>query len=301
MTVSEAFEKFIYDKRLAGLKDTSIKDYDFQLRQFFQFVGSSVDISDLSKSLVESYILSVNRSKLSKGTKHSYIRSLRIFLLYLSEEFGYDLMNPSKIVVPKMPKKSLKIYTDEEVIQIFGAIRNNIQWIQARDKAIVALMLDSGIRQMEVAGLRWSDIQMNANRMTVHGKGDKERYVPLGNTSRYLLEQYDKLCVYKKTDTVFRAVDGMNLSNNAIKLMISRINRQLPFEMSSHKLRHNFATNYCIEQMEKYGHIDSLSLKVLMGHESLQTTEKYIHFAYSLLATKYCDSRLDKLTDRLSL
>lgn len=299
MKVSEAFEKFIYQKRLAGLKETSISDYRFQLERFFKFVGSCADVSAISQNTVERYIISVNHSSLSKGTKHSYIRVLRIFLSFLARECECDSVQPAKIVIPKMPKKTVKIYSNDEILMIFRAIRNSIPWLEVRDKAIVALMLDSGLRQMEVSGLMWHDIQFREMTMVVHGKGDKERYVPLGNTSVYLLNEYASLCPFEKNEYVFRALDGSVITNNALKLMIGRIHKHLPFELSSHKLRHNFATNYCINQYEKRGQIDSLSLQAIMGHESLQTTDKYIHTAMSLMAARYCDSRLDTLELRL--
>lgn len=294
MTVNEAYNKFIYEKRIAGLSDKSIKAYYYQLIGFVRYVGMETDINSLSRKDIDEYLIDLYDSDVSKGTRSSYVRSVRIFLCWVAEKecLSFD---PYKIIVPRSPKKHLRIYSDDEVSQIFGAIKNSIPWIEIRDKLIVALMYDSGLRQMEVCGLRWKDIQESMGTMIVYGKGDKERYVPIGDTSIKLMEMYKELCPYKNRSLVLCALDGTPLCPNAIKLMIQKLKKHLPFELSSHKLRHNFATNYCLDQYEQYGHVDSLSLKIVMGHSTLQTTEKYIHFATGLMAAKSSRSHLDKI------
>ena len=69
----------------------------------------------------------------------------------------------------------------------------------------------------------------------------------------------------------------------------------LKWYLSSHRLRHNFATNYCIDQYETNGSIDIYRLMYLMGHEDVETTRRYLHFAYEILASRGCISHLDML------
>ncbi len=85
------------------------------------------------------------------------------------------------------------------------------------------------------------------------------------------------------------------MTGNAVKLLIHKIANEVPFDLSSHKLRHNFATNYCLDQYDKYGQIDILKLMTLMGHEDTQTTRKYLHFANQVIASKSNISHLDKV------
>lgn len=88
---------------------------------------------------------------------------------------------------------------------------------------------------------------------------------------------------------------GKELTCNAVKHMMFSIQRKLPFEFSSHKLRHNFATNYCIDQYEKTGQIDIYKLMLLMGHEDIETTRVYLHHANQIIASKMNISHLDKV------
>lgn len=297
MTLNELFTQFLYEKKLSGLKDSSINDYIYQLRRFQEYIDFNMPADHLDENMIELYIDELYKSHLKRGTIHSYIRSLRIFLKYASEKTILSI-NPYKIKVPRMPKKQVKVYTDDEIQIIFKSIKSSKIWLKYRNICIIALMLDSGLRQMEVSNLRMEDIQFPENRMIVHGKGDKDRYVPIGDSVKSLLQGYIISCPFidnRKTGPVFYSEEGSQLSKNAIKLMFQRLKKNLPFEISSHKLRHNFATNYCLNLLEKHKTIDPLQLKALMGHESIQTTEKYIHTAMSISAAKNYDSHLDKL------
>lgn len=86
-----------------------------------------------------------------------------------------------------------------------------------------------------------------------------------------------------------------NICCDAVKHLISKVAKQLPFDFSSHKLRHNFATNYCIDQYEKYGRIDIFQLMSIMGHENIATTQKYLHYAMDIIAARADVSHINKL------
>ncbi|MCI8642722.1 MAG: hypothetical protein HFG79_04510 [Lachnospiraceae bacterium] len=81
----------------------------------------------------------------------------------------------------------------------------------------------------------------------------------------------------------------------SIKLMVTKLARLLPFDLSSHKLRQNFATNYCLDQYEKYGHIGIQKLVYLMGHEDARTASRCLHFAYEMIAVKENISHVDSV------
>ena len=78
-----------------------------------------------------------------------------------------------------------------------------------------------------------------------------------------------------------------------MRLFVNRLQHKLPFDLSSHKLRHNFATNYCIDHVRQTGKTDVYDLSILMGHESIETTKKYEHFAHEIIATENNISHLD--------
>lgn len=130
--------------------------------------------------------------------------------------------------------------------------------------------------------------------MVVRGKGDKERTVPLGRLTQHFMKEYVAACPFR-SDTLFVNCQGDSLTGNTVKLMVARLADVLPFELSSHKLRHNFATNYCIDQYEHKSQVDIYRLMYLMGHEDVETTRRYLHFAYEVIASRDSISHLDRL------
>lgn len=294
MTLTEALKEFLLQKRLAGLLTTSLNAYKVMIMIMIHYLGD-IELNTLTYEQVNAYILHLFEGNLSRSTIASYIRNIKIFLRWIDEEYGLSF-NPAKIKIPKSPKKIVHVYTDKEIQQLFSAIKTSIPWMTARNCAIIALMLDSGLRQAEVCTLQKRNIHPEQMTMKVIGKGAKERLVPLGSMANTLLETYLKMCPYK-SDYVFLDKKGLPLSGNAIRLFISKLQKKLPFDLSSHKLRHNFATNFCIDHLEKDGNSCIYDLSILMGHESIDTTKRYEHFAHEIIASQKNISHLDRIFD----
>lgn len=293
MTIQEAFDSFILSRELADLSAKTVTDYRDTLRPFLAFIGPERQLEALRLADVQLYISKLLKRPLSRATRASYIRQLKIFLRWSEEELGLSC-DARKIRVPKAPRREVRIYSPDEVFLIFDSVQAESAWMTARNRAVIALMYDSGLRQAEVCSLLRSRLSFSDNRMIVRGKGDKERTVPMGSRTRQYIQEYISLCPYEG-DRLFLDRYGNPLTCNAVKLMVSRLSDLVPFELSSHKLRHNFATNYCVDHMEQEGRVDIYKLMYIMGHEDIKTTERYLHFAYEILASKGHISHLDKL------
>ncbi len=292
VTLADALHEFLFQKKVAGIGSNSIANYKTTVSFMVNYIGPDLKVSDLSYMQASQYSLYVLERPISRATASSYIRNARIFLRWLYIEYGLSF-DPVRIKVPKSPKKNVHIYSDEEICHIFSMIQTSVPWITSRNLAIVALMLDSGLRQCEVCGLKKSDIDRSRLVMKVTGKGAKDRMVPLGKVSLSLLNRYFSLCPYSSGDLVFYDRRGNHLSGNAVRLFINRLEKQLPYKFSSHRLRHNFATNYCIDHVRQTGSSDVYDLSILMGHESIETTKKYEHFAHEIIAAENSISHLD--------
>ncbi len=294
MTLNSALDEFLFQKRLNGLNPKSIKNYRATLSLFVSGMGAETPLDELSFGRVSQYLLNLLEGSIARATASSYIRNIKIFLRWAYVEYGLPF-DPQKIKVPRSPKKNVHIYSDTEIRYIFSCIETSIPWITARNRAIVALMLDSGLRQCEVCGLMKQNIDWERNVLKVTGKGAKDRMVPLGNIAHILLEQYLSECPFKDSDLVFQDRHGNELSGNAVRLFVYRLEQKLPFAFSSHKLRHNFATNYCIDNIKTKGTTCVYDLSILMGHESIETTKKYEHFAHEMVAAESRISHLDNV------
>lgn len=290
--LSDALLRFLTVKKLAGVTEKTLLCYDSFINAFIRAVGN-VRLSELSQDVYEGYFLSIRSRGLSKATVATYTRHIKVFLLWLQGEFGLSL-KADKIRVPKSPKKNPHIYSDDEIRQIFNAVRKDTTWIGCRNLAVVALMLDSGLRQNETCTLRRKDLNLQSKIMKVFGKGEKERFVPLGALSVRCLEEYFDRCPYSG-DYVFYTKDGSPMTRNTVKLFIHKLACGLPFEFSSHKLRHNFATNFLIDQYYSKGSMDIYALLAIMGHEDVKTTERYLHIANQVVYSKSHISHIDKV------
>ena len=293
MTIENAFDEFLRFKRRQGLSPRSLICYNSFVSRFLDFIGPSVPVSDIKEVQIQDYIDTLFRLNISRSTRATYIRHMKVFLNWIKKYHDIDLFT-SRIIVPKAQKRICRIYDDDDIHLIFSCITAENEWITARNCAMVALMLDSGLRQGEVCSLRTSDIFFNDMRIKVCGKGGKERIVPLGNFSLHYMREYRRLCPYEK-EYFFISRRGRAVTCDAVKHLIYKINEKLPFEFSSHKLRHNFATNYCLDQYEKYGIVDIYKLMILMGHDDVKTTDIYLHIANSIIASRENISHLDRI------
>lgn len=300
MTLTEYYEQFYFDKSTQGLSPNTLLDYYYCLLPFLEFVGGSLEVDKLDYKTIQKYMLSLQRRGLAQGTISSYVRNMKIFLNWVAREepLSFDV---SRIKIPRCPKKIVHVYTDDEILQIFQAVNTGIDWIEARNRSILALMLDSGLRQSEPCTIHICDIDFKNGTVKVTGKGNKERITPLGRLSIAFIREYMSLCPYSITDYLFLSNNGDRMTKNAIKQFVQRMKKHLDVDLSSHKLRHNFATNYCVNQLEKKGNIDIYGLKILMGHEDITTTQKYEHFAHEIVASRNAYSHLDGVWDSLGL
>lgn len=290
MLLSEALAEYLEEKRLADLSGKTIHDYSDFVGIFIKYCGD-IEVEAVTDVMVKGYISDLLRRDISKSTRNTYIRNMKIFLAWyaVSHPVNYDC---TRIRVPKSPKKIVRIYGDSEINQIFNAVSAESDWIVARNKCIFALMLDSGLRQAEVCTILRELVSFEKKYIVIKGKGDKERVVPLGDLSMVLIQEYLELCPFK-IRYLFVNRRGDKLSQNAVKLLVRKASEKLPFELSSHKLRHNFATNYCVDHYQKYGSMDAYKLMCLMGHEDLETTKRYLHHAKEIIAAQEHLSHLD--------
>lgn len=293
MTLNTAFDNFIFSKRLQGCSEKTLKCYVQVVHPLVRYLGSDVEISEVNRAGYNEYVSILVSKKYSRSTLASYIRQLKVFLRWLENEYGLDLES-GKLKVPRAFKKVVHIYSDQEIKVIFNSISAESEWLTARNCAMVALMLDSGLRQQEVCTLQSADISWKNCTLKVTGKGNKERIVPFGQFSKRFMMEYRQLCPYSEK-YFFVSRRGDAVTTDSVKHFIHKLSRKLPFEFSSHRLRHNFATNYCLNQYEKYGHIDLYRLMILMGHEDIETTRLYLHHANQIIASITAISHLDKV------
>lgn len=296
MTLSEAISNFITDRKLQYMTEKTIKNYEDVLKAFIAFMGDS-ELEEVTLDKVRKYNEYLVDKKLSKASVATYMRHIKAFFNFLERE-GYisEGSIARHIRLPKTPKKNITLFDKDDIENIFDSVKEESDWLEARDRLLLALMYDSGIRQGELCKIMYKDIDISRCVILIHGKGNKDRYVPFGNMTLEFLNEYIKLCPYD-TEYLFCTRRGEQLNGDAVKKVVARLRKRTGYaDLSSHKLRHNFATNWCIDGYMKDGYIDNQKLKTLMGHESFQTTERYIHEAMGIVSTTNFRSHLDSIS-----
>lgn len=296
MTINKAITEYLRNHKLLGHTSKTIKNYDDVLGLFSRFTGD-IDINDISIDIIRDFQESLVDKHLSNTTVANYLTHIKAFINYLVQEYGLldnDLAN--RIKMPRKRKRIVDLFTSEQVRLIFDSITAEKEWLRIRNCLLIALMYDSGLRQEELTKINIPDYNDNTNLLLVHGKGGKDRFVPLGSTTISFMKMYLQV---RPFDPPYLFCDryGNRLTTNAVKVLMQKLKKKTGLKnLSSHKLRHNFATNYCINQYREYGNVDVYKLCELMGHRDIETTRIYLHLAQQFIASSGFISQLDNIS-----
>lgn len=273
MTIRECIYDFLIEQQVRGNSPKTQKHYFRCLGLFERFQSpKNPDISAVSVSDCKAYYIHLSNRNVSSVTVQTYIRALRAFLSWCYLE-GYISENiPKKFRLPKAQKKKIDILTDSEVEQLFRCLSGR-DFISIRNYCIVALMIDSGLRLNEVVTIRRDKIHIAEGYAIVNGKGNKERFVPLGLNSKRALLRYCAIVPNKEKETPLFVKDTLiPIKESTVKQLFRKLKSRsgIP-RLHPHLLRHTFATRY----IERGG--DIYSLQSILGHTSLEMVKKYVH------------------------
>ena len=296
MDWDSSFENFKnYLKLERGLGINSIKSYEYDLNLFKNFIVSN-KISETPISCkpdtLKDYLYNNLSNKKSRSQARS-ISALKSYFNYLIFE-GHIQKSPiSDIESPKLEKKLPEVLTETEIKKLIESYDVNDNFGQ-RNRTIIEVLYGTGIRVSELINLKLSNIFFKENIMKITGKGNKERFVPIGNIASSEIKVYLKIrnkniIDSKFSDIVFLNRYGRGLTRSMIFKIISDSYKRVGLDkkISPHTLRHSFATH-----LLKNG-ADLRTIQLILGHESITTTEIYTH-----LDTNHLEDVLKKFHPR---
>ena len=284
-----------YMQTIKGKSENTVLVYFYDLRVFLRFLKlhkniipktvefDEIDISDIDISFIKTVTLSDLYAYMSfvsnKRSNSAYARarkvaSLKSFFNYLTNKAKLIDKNPAaELESPKIVKRLPRYLNIEESKQLLTSVEGEHS---ARDYAILTLFLNCSIRLSELVGLNLKSIKNNT--LSVIGKGDKERIIPLNSACISAINEYLKVRPVdgvKDKNALFLSERKQRISKATVQHLVKKyiVSAGLdPRKYSTHKLRHTAAT-----LMYKYGHVDIRALQELLGHESISTTEIYTH------------------------
>jgi len=298
-----------YSSVILNKSKDSVKEYNYDLSNFFKFmsnhlgVSSNEDIKDTDIRELDMEFL----KKISLEDIHSYLyylkdtynskpatiarkaSTIRVFFSYMTNNSEDSLeVNPAQnLKNPKLDRRQPKYLTLEESqellkvsSQTMGKESNrNLE----RDFAIITLFLNCGMRLSELVSINITDMKLSDCKMTVIGKGNKERTIYLNKAcmeaiNNYLAVRPPKDKIKKQDeDALFLSERLERISKRTVQYIVEKELKKAGLDTtkySTHKLRHTAAT-----LMYQYGNVDIRALQELLGHESISTTELYTHVA----------------------
>ena len=265
---------YLYLKTNKKYSSNTINAYLTDIEEFTNFVNKVTDVTDKEISTYLSYLY--NDIKLSKSSIGRKLSSLRSFYNYLVKE---DIINYNYFNDVSNPKKGLvlpKFINEKDMSNIMEVCMGDNPILE-RDRLIVELLYSTGIRVSELINIKLTDINFYNNEIKILGKGSKERIVIFNNTCREALNKFIKdgrKKLYKNdTGYLFIGRNNGHISSKYVRDIINKVKVKAGVEgkITPHVFRHTFATD-----MLNNG-ADLVSVKDLLGHESLNTTSIYTH------------------------
>lgn len=271
----DEYINYIYiEKKLSN----NTKDaYKRDLISFRNYLNNK-EISKINSSDIKSYIKHLNDIKDKDRTIARKIVSVRTFFDYLMMNKIIKENPCEKIESPKLRKSLPKVLSIEDVNKLLSLKANTP--LEYRNKAMIELMYDAGLRVSELVNLEVNNINLKDCYVRCFGKGKKERTVPLGDIAVEVLDKYiniyrDSLLKGYFTDKLFISSYGKGITRQGFfKILKSEAKKVgITKEFSPHTLRHSFATH-----LLEYG-ADLSSISELLGHENIKTTQIYTHIS----------------------
>lgn len=312
-------EYAMYLRNIKGLSAKTVEQYCKDLRTFFRFIKldrglcgelpmSEIPVQDVDIDFIKSIraydvfsfmnFVADERNNMA-STRQRKSTSLKSFFSYLTVHEKLLNENPTENLTPPKKKKSLPHFLSlEQSIELLNAVEGpNAE----RDRCILTLFLNCGMRLSELVSINLSDVIHNNSTLRILGKGNKERIVYLNQACLEAIDAY--LAVRPKDNVIdrnalFLSNRGTRIKPITVELMVKKYLDKIGLSgpgYSVHKLRHTAAT-----LMYRYGGVDIRVLQDILGHANLGTTEIYTHTSSDQMEQAINANPLANVTKRKS-
>ncbi len=290
-----------YIATILNKSENTVKEYNYDLNHFLKFIMhhfnlsneeniKDINIKNMSIDTIKKiqlddihaflfYLTNTYHSK--SATRARKVASIRVFFKYLTNKEKVLDKDPTiGLETPKQEKRLPKYLSLENSQKLLETTKNEVGEFKERDFAIITLFLNCGMRLSELVGINIKNIDFSENKMTVIGKGNKERTIYLNKACVNAINEYLKVRPHEGVksddrDALFLSKRKERISNRMVQEIVKRELAKAGLDInkySTHKLRHTAAT-----LMYQYGNVDIRALQVLLGHQNISTTQIYTH------------------------
>lgn len=266
------------------LATNTVEAYARDLKRFYHWLGGK-QLVKLSVSDLAGYPAWLGEQSLSPKSITRHVASLKVFFRYLQLEGVLSDNQAELLGSPKLWQRVPQVLSEQQIQKLLSSPRPaDPFWL--RDRAILELLYATGCRVSELSSLRIRDLHLKERYCVCHGKGDKQRIVPLGTRAvaavhKYLEKERPDLSTRcsKASQRVLLSTRGAPLRRERIWELIKKYAARagISSDISPHSLRHSFATHLLA------GGADLRQVQEMLGHASIATTQIYTHVDHTRL------------------
>ena len=273
--IAEVFSENLLTERHASQATREI--YSREIACFFSYLEShNLNYLEIDTQGIRDYLIANAKERnLGPSTNSRVITVLRLFYDFLNKE-GLRKDDPTELIGRVRKPRKLPVTVNAEGVDEFLNAIDTSDALGIRDRALFELIYSCGLRVSECCNIKMTDYYNRERRVTVTGKGDKQRMVPVGDYAAEALDNYitgarNDLLGKKKSRYMFISKQGRPITRQEVWVRLKYYAELCGLELKVHTLRHSFAT-----QLLKNG-ADLRSVQEFLGHSDIRTTEIYTH------------------------
>ncbi|MCJ7458525.1 MAG: tyrosine recombinase XerC [candidate division Zixibacteria bacterium] len=270
-------------------KNYSVHTFDAYKKDLFSFSDflkskqkEKITPDSIRRKDIKNYLIYLSQKGFDPASIQRKLSTLRSFFKYLQRKLKVKTNPASSLEAPKRKKRLPRALSWPQVKSLLEPSLYQKEKEGLRDRAILELLYNTGLRLAEISSLKRGDIDFQAGEIKVLGKGNKERIVPIGaNAAKILTGYLDSK--NSKDDFIFSNKYGEKLGRRGIARVVKKIGAKVIEEkkFSPHVLRHSFATHLLDEGA------NLLAVKEMLGHKKLSTTQIYTHVSLERVKKVY--------------
>lgn len=279
MLFEEVLEEYFYYCEAKGFTKKTMINKRQELKHFRLYLKDErgiIEFEEITLLELRTYARVKTQSGLQPQSIVAMFKLIRAFYSWCVKEEYIEKNIASKVDLPRVPRKVLKGFTTAEVQAMVESFSFNT-FLEVRNKTIIAMLADCGLRAMEVRGLK--NVNIKESTILVYGKGNKERFVFISPVLKRLMIKYERMkkqYFHNKVtaDNYFLSYTGGAMSHVAIHNIIKKAGLRAGVEgkrVSPHTFRHFYAVQSLIN-----GNMDVYSLSRLLGHSEISVTQRYL-------------------------
>ncbi len=274
MLLRDASEGYVLEAQAENKSHKTVLKLKWHLKKFIEHVGN-LPVEKIGPKEVREFILYQQGRGLSPQSVHTDYAVLSSFFRWCITEGLVKTTPLETIKPPKLPQLLPKVLSPEQVEKFLSRLKKDTTMTGRRNLAMVMVFLDCGLRANELVNLKMDDVHLDASFILVRvAKGGKQRVVPISPTLRRQLWRYIgeyRAKFHPREDYLFLSLKGKQMHVETVKSVVKRALKAVDIKGGPHILRHTAATLY----IRNGGDLERLRL--LLGHSSVQTTQKYTH------------------------